>query len=438
MSKRLIAKELATALLGGPWSPDEFHQRLTQAWGKRDRWLRPFTGRAFSAFPAAEGSPSLEALTAWLERDRGFRRRWAAWPIIVPQQRALVWPTPRLQCPDALATWLGLTGPELDWFAGCAAREQRVPVGPLRHYHYRWVAKSAGRWRLLEIPKRRLKAIQRQVLHEILDPIPPHDAVHSFRAGRSVATYAAPHCGQRLVLRMDLRDFFPTIGRARVRSLFQSAGYSDAIARLLAGLCTNALPRDVFRAAPLEHGTRQAWEQELLYSRAHVPQGAPTSPALGNLSGYRLDCRLAGLARVVGARYTRYADDLTFSGGRKFERCVGRFHVYVCRVALEEGFEIQTRKTRVQRRSVRQRVAGVVVNVRPNIARTEFDRLKAVLFNCARHGPTSQNREGRSDFRAHLLGRIGYVRMLNPDRGRRLLDLFERIPWPAAVPPSHS
>jgi hypothetical protein len=427
-----IAEKIAAALLAGPWSPPEVRERASNAWGKPERWLRNLAQRVLLAFDPSDSPPSSEALRTFLEKDRAFRRRWAGWPAVI-EAAAPIWPVPRLKSPGALAQWLGLSLPELDWFAGGAGREQRVSAGPLRHYNYRWVAKSSGRRRLLEIPKRRLKELQRRVLHEILDRIPPHDAVHSFRTGRSVATYAAPHCGQRLVLRMDLRDFFPTIRRGRVRSLFRTAGYSAAVARLLAGLCTNALPRKVWRESPIGKGTPEAWQQELLYSRAHVPQGAPTSPALGNLCARRLDCRLAALAAAVGAQYTRYADDLTFSGGRRFEVRARRFHVYVCRVAWEEGWEVQTRKTRVQRQGVRQRVAGVVVNVRPNITRTEYDRLKALLHNCVRFGAASQNRDGLPDFRAYLLGRIGFVRMLHPDRGRRLLALFERIPPAEAV-----
>jgi hypothetical protein len=132
---------------------------------------------------------------------------------------------------------------------------------------------------------------------------------------------------------------------------------------------------------------------------------------------------------VVGASYTRYADDLAFSGGRELERAARRFHVTVCRIALEEGFEVHTRKTRFQRQAVRQQLAGVVVNVRPNLARPEYDRLKATLHNCVHHGPRSQNRDGHADFRAHLLGRVAHCEWLNPERGRRLRGLFERIHW---------
>jgi hypothetical protein len=161
----------------------------------------------------------------------------------------------------------------------------------------------------------------------------------------------------------------------------------------------------------------------------HLPQGAPTSPALANLCAYRLDCRLAGLARAAGAAYTRYADDLVFSGDEALERCLRRFHVHACRVALEEGFEVNTRKSHFMRQGVRQLVAGIVLNARPNLRRTEYDRLEAILTNCVRHGPHGQNRTGHADFRAYLAGRVAYVAMINPARARRLRELFERIRW---------
>ena len=90
---------------------------------------------------------------------------------------------------------------------------------------------------------------------------------------------------------------------------------------------------------------------------------------------------------------------------------------------------MHTRKTHFLRRSVRQQVAGIVVNVHPNVNRREYDRLKATLINCLRHGPATQQRDGPADFQAHLLGRIGYVAMLNPTRGEKLRGLFDRIRW---------
>jgi hypothetical protein len=272
------------------------------------------------------------------------------------------------------------------------------------------------------MPKARLKALQRRLLHDLLDAIPPHPAVHGYRRGRSVATYVAAHAGRHVVLHFDLRRFFPSVRAARVHALFRTAGYPRAVACLLTGRCTNAVPPEVLTAG-VEGGDGRA------FLGPHLPQGAPTSPALANLCAYRLDCRLEGLGRALGAAYTRYADDLVFSGDARLERCLRRFHVHVCRIALEEGFEVNTRKSHFMRQGVRQQVAGVVLNVRPNVRRDEYDRLKAILTNCARHGPRDQNREGRADFRSYLAGRIAYVAMINPSRGRRLRDLFERIRW---------
>jgi hypothetical protein len=299
----------------------------------------------------------------------------------------------------------------------------------LRHYAYRWVAKAAGSARLVESPRPLLKTAQRKILDEILAVIPPHEAAHGFRAGRSVRSFVAPHVGRRVVLKLDLRDFFPTITSGRVTSLFIAAGYPEPVARQLAGFCTNQPPPDIWRKPNCPAPGPEAWRLRRLYAQAHLPQGAPTSPALANLCAYRLDARLSGLAASAGAIYTRYADDLAFSGERDFERSIRRFAAHVGAVALEEGFVVNTRKTRVMRQGVRQRLAGVVVNERPNLSRAEYDALKATLHNCLRHGPASQNRAGHPDFRAHLAGRIAYLASLNPGRGARLRELFERIAW---------
>jgi hypothetical protein len=214
-----------------------------------------------------------------------------------------------------------------------------------------------------------------------------------------------------------------------VTALFRTAGYPEAVALTLAGLCTNSVPFDVWNAPGGPADPFERTRTRRLYHFPHLPQGAPTSPALANLGAFSLDVRLAGLARSAEAEYTRYADDLVFSGGRAFERSVHRFSVHVGAIALEEGFAVNFRKTRVMCQGVRQRVAGVVVNERPNLARPDYDALKATLHNCVRHGPDCQNRDARGDFRAHLAGRIAHVAALNPARAERLRALYERIVW---------
>jgi hypothetical protein len=198
------------------------------------------------------------------------------------------------------------------------------------------LSKRGGNIRLIEAPKARLKKLQRQILTEILERIPPHPCVHGFLKGRSIRTFAAPHVGRRVVLRMDLSDFFPTFAAARIQTLFRTMGYPEPVADLLGGICTNRAPRDLWSGLPAE--------ARALYSRPHLPQGAPASPALANLCSYRLDCRLAGLAESAGARYTRYADDLAFSGGEEFEGRVERFSTHVAAILLEKGFTVNHRK----------------------------------------------------------------------------------------------
>jgi hypothetical protein len=428
------ARNLAAALLAGPWSLEAILQRGGAALGGRPRWLRPLVQRMLRAFPEPPAVPHAAHLPVFLAGDRGFRTAWERSQFerqqgpsrrlfwVAPCTFPSPWAVPSLATTTTLAGWLGLVPRALDWFADCRHLSAEAPPGPLRHYTYCWLPSRHGKRRLLEQPKCRLKGLQRRLLHDLLDLIPPHESAHGYRRGRSIVSYAGAHVGQRIVLRFDLKDFFPSIRASRVHALFASAGYPREVARALTGLCTSIVPPDVLaQGGPTLN--------RALFAAPHLPQGAPTSPALANLCAYRLDCRLSGLARKVGARYTRYADDLAFSGGEDLERCAHRIQVLVCRIALDEGLEVNPRKSRFMRCSTRQQLAGIVVNDHPNYGRAAFDRLKAILVNCARHGPAGQNRDGVADFRAHLAGRIGYVAQINVARGRKLRALFERIDW---------
>jgi retron-type reverse transcriptase len=196
---------------------------------------------------------------------------------------------------------------------------------------------------------------------------------------------------------------------------------------LLTGICTTATPASVFSQSPV--GRLADWRLRNLLGTPHLPQGAPTSPALANLSAWRLDQRLAGLARRLGANYTRYADDIAFSGDDVFaERTQTLLHV-AKEIVESEDFAVNARKTRLMRRGARQQVTGIVVNDHLNVPRPSYDALKAILHNCARHGPAAQNRHGVPDFRAHLDGRVAWVEAVNPPRGAKLRRIFEAIAW---------
>ena len=326
---------LAEAFLAGPWELDGLVERGGRVLGRKYRWLRPLVRRLTTAF--AEGPrPRLARLAGFLRDDHGFRKasrrheltlRFAKLPAPVMNPAPgppASWPVPAIATPAELARFLDLEPNELDWFADCQTRERSSRSEPLRHYRYRWVAKRSGSLRLIEAPKPRLKRFQRCLLDAILLKIPPHESAHGFRTGRSVTTFVAPHVGQSVVLKMDLRDFFVSITSARVVAIYLTLGYPEAVARLLAGLSTNTVPLEVWnRSAGLAFdpaGSSAHWQVRRLYREPHLPQGAPTSPALANLAAYRLDARLTGLAVAAQANYTRYADDLVFSGGASLRK----------------------------------------------------------------------------------------------------------------------
>jgi hypothetical protein len=286
---------------------------------------------------------------------------------------------------------------------------------------------------LIESPKQRLKAIQRFLLANIIDRIPSHQAAHGFKPGRSIKTFTAQHLSKTIVLKMDLKDFFARISRARIISIFLTAGYPENVAQLLAGLCVTSLPSDIIEILSERVSESEIRSLKLLYQRPHLPQGAPTSPGLANLAAYRLDCRLSGLATCAGADYSRYADDIVFSGDGKFARGVERFYIRAAAIALEEGFEVNARKTRVMRRSVSQRAVGIVLNDQGNVPREEYDGLKAIVYNCVRRGPDGENRFKISNFREHLRGRIAHMALLNPKRGEKLLAMFAKIEWEGSL-----
>lgn len=441
MPRLPLLRALAASFLAGEASPAEIAARAARTLGRPWRWLGPLSKRYVKEF-SGRTRPRQQDVIHFLRQDAGFRRALEEYPgqIVVvhrlnepqrmqPVAAAEMWDIPAIESSGELATWLGLTPGELRWFADLRGLEYKGASSRLRNYHYRVLAKQFGNIRLLEAPKLRLKTIQKKILAGILEKVPAHSAVHGFVKGRSIKTFVAPHVGQRVVLRMDLQDFFPSFAGARIQAFFRTLGYPDTVAGLLGGICTNAAPRVIWKEIGYEVDVTKLVEARMLYSQPHLPQGAPTSPAIANLCCYRIDCRLTGLARAAGARYTRYADDLAFSGDDAFAKTVERFSTHVAAILLEEGFSVHFRKTRVMRQGVRQHLAGLVINQRVNVTRRDFDLLKAILTNCVRSGLASQNRENHSDFLAHLDGRVGFIEMINREKGQKLRKIFERIQW---------
>ena len=392
----------------------------------RDFLLRDPVLAYFQGAPNAEPDFDLDDPEPWqstLEPEDlevqglGIRAEASSVPVWVTRMGVRRFPVRVIDNLRALDEYLHLDDGLYQHLASPGRGDRGRPPGPLRNYRYRWHGT-----RLIEAPKPRLKAIQRQILRDILDHVPPDPAAHGFRAGRSIASGARPHVGQRLVLHFDLSRFFTSILGARVQALFRALGYPESVARALMLLTTQRTPQDILRSGPADPSLRALLRQR------HLPQGAPTSPAIANLVAYALDRRLSGLARRFDCHYTRYADDLTFSG-RLGPQKAEMLAAWVAVVANEEGFVLNHHKTRMMPASQRQTVTGLVVNQHLATPRREYERLKAILHNAGHHGGLSQNREAHPNFAAHLWGRIGFVAQYSPTRGERLRRLYHAVEW---------
>ena len=426
---------LAITLVSGPWNPSALQRRARKLLGpKSTRRAKKLIDEIFALYKQPY-PPTWEVLTRTLADTTALEdlpdeviERIASTParlrtsLFRPIDRFSPLTVPKLTTLGELTRWLEVPVEQLDWFTDERRTLDREDSDRLQHYDYHWRQKRSGAWRLIEAPKPRLKALQRRILKEILEPLPTHGAAYGFVVGRSCAEAAAKHAGEDVVLAVDLREFFLSTPLRRVHAVFRCLGYPHAVARALTGLCSTSTPRHV----SAEHFDHEARRRHL--SR-HLPQGAPTSPALANLAAQGLDRRLTGLANRFGARYTRYADDLTFSGDKTFHARANTFLKAVGTIARDEGYALNAVKTRIMPRQTRQTVTGIVVNDHINVARTDFDALKATLTNCLRHGPAAQNRDAHADFRAHLDGRIAWVERLNLRRGEKLRRLFDAIAW---------
>ena len=245
------------------------------------------------------------------------------------------------------------------------------------------VPKADGSLRRILAPKPALKRVQRSLLKTFEFPI--SDAAHGYVTGRSVKSAAEPHVGKAVVVGLDVRDFFHQVTFARVESLLLGQGYAPDAAALVAALCTAPVPG---------------------FERCCV-QGAPTSPALCNAVALRLDQRLLSLSVELGFSYTRYADDLAFSGDDP--KKVRRLIFAARRIAEEEAFPLNEKKTQVMLPHQHQVVVGVTVNQELGLSRQERRRLRAALHQEKDEGDKTRN-----------TGRLAFLAMLNPRQAAEL------------------
>lgn len=317
---------------------------------------------------------------------------------------------PELKDQHALAESLKLTHSQLRWL--CFHRD--VDTGT--HYRRWLIPKRTGGQRLISSPKPLLMGAQKWIAANITERLPVHGAAHGFVPGRSTWTNAIAHAGAETIVKLDLKDFYPTITTPRVKGLLRKAGYGEQVSTLMALLVTES-PREtiVLRGKPRYVATGDR----------SLPQGAPTSPSITNAICLRLDARLTGLARKLGFKYTRYADDLTFSSPNR-KAHVGKLIDAVKRIVTDEGFTVHPKKTRVMRSGSRQKVTGLVVNkegdaTRARVPRKTIRKLKAAIHH------RELGKEGNGETLDELKGMAAYIYMCDPDRGRAFLDRLAKL-----------
>jgi RNA-directed DNA polymerase len=292
-----------------------------------------------------------------------------------------------------LATIVGVTERLLSFMVG----------SPESFYRPFRLRKRRGGSRLIEAPHHELKMVQHWLQRNLTRNLTVHDAAHGFRREHSIVTNAGHHVGRPLMVKYDAKDFFGSVEEAVVFRIFRRIGYTRLVAHLLTRLTTLG---------------------------GALPQGAPTSPDLANVAAYRLDARLSGLSGRHDVVYTRYADDLTLSGGgvasSKFRRSVEH-------IMRDSGFSPNERKTVFLRRSDQQRVTGVVVNDRAGWPRATRRWLRQEVYYLAKYGVEEHiRRRGyqRAAYKEFLYGHLYALRQLHPAEADEALGTLSNVAWP--------
>lgn len=303
---------------------------------------------------------------------------------------------------ESMAQFFGITVGRLRFLA------YNRKVTRVSHYQRFHLPKKRGGTRLISAPKPGLKAVQHRILREILNKLPLHDAAHGFRKDHSIVTNARPHLGEELVVNIDLKDFFPSIFYRRVKGLFRAMGYSERNATLLGLLCTEP---DV----DMVELDGQTWY--VAKGERHLPQGAPTSPAITNYLCRRLDARMEGMAKAKGFKYSRYADDMTFSASGESRENLMHLLGHLRRILRDENLQIHPDKLRIMRKGARKEVTGVVVNEKLSISRAKLKRFRALLFQIEKDGPAGKTWDGAPNLLHAIWGYANFIQMVNPEKG---------------------
>lgn len=313
---------------------------------------------------------------------------------------------------EELATLMNLTTEDLVWLS------YERGATETDHYSRFEIPKRSGGTRLISSPKPKMRKAQSWINDQVLSQLTPSTYCYAFRPELSIVDNATKHLNKKLIVKCDVKDFFPSITFPRVRGYFEYLGYNPGIATVLALLCTDA---------PRARVTIKGNSMIVALGKRGLPQGACTSPALANLIASRLDSRLAGLARVFKGdwTYTRYADDLTFSTDDT-DAELGKFLAAVTRITADEKFVIKAQKTRIMRAPMRQTVTGLVVGDTVRIPKATIKQVRALFHSIDKLGEEAVSAKLGSNSLNVAHGYWSYFHMVDPDLAKKYLSKY---PW---------
>lgn len=262
---------------------------------------------------------------------------------------------------------------QLTWYAN-------PKLGQKRYVEFK-IKKKSGAERTINAPSNGLKSLQKTLSFVLQCVYEPHIAAMGFVRNRSIVDNANLHVGSIYVYNIDLKDFFPSIDQARVWKCLQLkpfllANSKQNLANLIASLCCTEM--EVERKNEIGE-----WQK---VKRNALPQGAPTSPVITNIVCQKLDFLLTGVAKRFNLKYSRYADDITFSSMHNVYQPESEFLKELHRIVAEQNFHIKESKTRLQKEGYRKEVTGLLVNEKANVQQRYIKQLRMWLYYWERYG----------------------------------------------------
>lgn len=269
------------------------------------------------------------------------------------------------------------------------------------HYQKIQIPKRNGAWRTLYVPDSLLKYVQKQILHKVLTQLPVSYCASAYKKGCSLKENAAPHTGKSIVLKLDILDFFGNITYISVyQHAFPGELFPPPVRTLLAHLCCY---------------------------RDFLPQGAPTSPYISNLVLFPFDRYMERWCKNQNITYTRYCDDLTFSGSFEPEAVIRKVSSFLLRM----GFEINPKKMKICPQGQRQIITGIVVNEKTQVPKTYRRNLRQEIYYIEKFGLSEHLAHIHLDltlekYLEHLKGKLRYVLQINP-QDREFQEALARL-----------